>query len=490
MFRLTGWLRQSTEAPTIVRGGIKDFVDSSYINNKRPKVPGGPWPTEMLRKKSMGDLQQIWFMLVRERNMLQTMKDHYTRHQEELGAWPAPSRMQLVEESMDNLKRVLRERDNKANDAAVAIFKERLAQRIYRYPPGPQAPPGSRDPTSRVTLRLSRHVGEERVLELFGRYDAFDEDRGVVSVTVRPAPETLAAKEKAEEEFARWYWENDDAREYHQWSSSNNGNGKGGESASEENGSDGGDGGLSCFDTDCPVELAPGEFLSAAELEAVRASAVPVPPPLDPAEAARRTTDMLERIRMQGRTYSERAPIQLGYFPNITVAAPPPPAAFAATRPAHPDEILGPWEATIVYAARDGAEYARQLGVQRIDGADVLELVVHAAGTAPAAADCALYDEVLAIEDAATAKEKGWPDLPEWDAEYDKILSKKPEAIIQHNWQNSVDYMEREALLTGRSMYEVPIPVDPTCGEQVHIPPFARKPQPDFPKPDHLHTNI
>eukprot|EP00957_Ditylum_brightwellii_P004466 339661-Ditylum_brightwellii.AAC.1 len=34
-----------------------------------------------------------------------------------------------------------------------------LVNGVYRYPPGPQEPPGHNDPTSRVTITLSRHVG-------------------------------------------------------------------------------------------------------------------------------------------------------------------------------------------------------------------------------------------------------------------------------------------------------------------------------------------
>jgi large subunit ribosomal protein L47 len=500
MLRRSSLLRQSTETSTSIKGGIKDFVDASYLNNKRPKVPGGAWPVDMLRKKSMGDLQQIWFLLLRERNMLLTMQHHYQRHIEELGAWPAPSRLRLVEDSMANIKRVLRERDHRANEAATLLFNERVAQRIYRYPPGPQAPPGSSDPTSRVTLLLSRHVSEERLRELFGRFDSFEDDRGLISVTVQPTVATMAAKEKAEEEFTKWWWAQDDAKEYARWSSSSfgGGSGGGGEAAAGQDAA----AAASCFDTDVPFELAPGEFLqdvaSKEELAALEARNVPVPPPLD--TQAARATDMLERIRQQDRTYSEKVPIQLGYFPNVT-SLPPPPSA--GPRPVHPDEILGPWEATIVYTARDGGRYAQGLNVKRIDGADVLELTIErgdgaaagavegkAAALRPAAADCMLYDEALGVEAAATEKEKRFPELPEWHEDYDKIINKAPEKIIQHNWQNAVDYMERESLLTGRSIYELPIDVDPTCGEQAHIPPFAKKPVEDFPRANKLHTNI
>lgn len=499
MFRNSHFFRQ--EVHKDIRGGIKDFVDPNYLNNKRPKVPGGPWPVDMLRRKSMGDLQQIWFLLLRERNMLLTMKDHYTRHQEELGAWPTPSRLTLVDESMVNLKRVLRERDNKANDAAAAVFRDRAARRTYRYPPGPQEPPGSRDPTSKVTLLLSRYVSEDRLRELFGRYDVAGDDRGLISVTIQPTSGALAAKEKAEEEFTRWWWAQDDIAQYSRWASPPSA------AATSTGGGDDESAGAaaSSFDADLPVELAPGEFLNdvadPAERQALEARNVPVPPPLDVTEQNRKIKDMLERIRREGRTYTEKVPLQLGYFPNITSA--PPPAA--GERPVHPDEILGPWEAVLIYAERDGSRYAKELGIERIDGAEVLELAVVygevSAGaegkapqlmpsSAPAAADCHLYDEALAIEEAAAAKEKDWPVLPEWSDEYDKILDKKPGDIIQHNWQNAVDYMEREALLTGRSIYELPIAVDPTCGEQVHIPPFAKPSVEEFPHADPLHNNI
>jgi large subunit ribosomal protein L47 len=498
-FHLTKMLSRTriTLQEDVVRGGIKDFVDSSYLNNKRPKIPGGAWPVEMLRKKSMGDLQQIWFMLLRERNMLLTMKEHYSRHAEELGAWPAPSRLNLVEDSMENIKAVLRERDNKANDAATAMFNDRVARRIYNYPPGPQPAPGTNDPTSRVKLILNRHVHEDRLRELFGRFDSLDaavadeatgtnNDKGIISIKIEPTADCLAAKLKAEQEFTNWWWAHEDVEQYSRWSEA-----------------------ASFFDHNVEVELAPGEFLGkttsstsnnnesaegeqqqvqqaqqqfpAVELEARN---IPVPSPLPAAAPAK---DVLERIKSEARTYTEKQRIQLGYFPNFTSL---PPAEPSKERPVHPDEILGPWQVVIVYRDRDGADYAKGLNISRIDGAEVLDFVATTQSDEPAAAHDIRYDEALNIEAAAFEKEKNWPHAPSWGEDYEKILKKDPALIVQHNWVNTIDYMEREAMLTGKNVWETPIPIDPTCGEQVHIPPNAKPPVVEFPEPDHLHTHI
>jgi hypothetical protein len=61
------------------------------------RCPAARGRREHLEGKSIADLQQIWFTLLRERNMLYSMKDHYTAHMDELGALPAPSRIKMGE---------------------------------------------------------------------------------------------------------------------------------------------------------------------------------------------------------------------------------------------------------------------------------------------------------------------------------------------------------------------------------------------------------
>jgi large subunit ribosomal protein L47 len=180
---------------------------------------------------------------------------------------------------------------------------------VYTYPPGPNTTADARRRNvSRVKVTLSHHVDETRLRELFGRFDVFEDHRGIAELTLEMPPETAHQKKQAEEAFERWFWESNDAKEY--------------EAASA---------GESFFDQSVAVELAPGEYLE----ETIAAGALPVPPPKPDMPPG---ATPLERIRHANRTHSERQVIQLGYFPNVTSAAPPVPGPRPPIRmrsPAH-----------------------------------------------------------------------------------------------------------------------------------------------------------
>jgi large subunit ribosomal protein L47 len=71
---------------------------------------GREWKTEELRIKSNEDLHKLWYVLLKERNMLMTMKD---AAKEENELFASPERLDRVEQSMINIETVVKER-NKA----------------------------------------------------------------------------------------------------------------------------------------------------------------------------------------------------------------------------------------------------------------------------------------------------------------------------------------------------------------------------------------
>merc|ERR1711976_214989 len=60
------------------------------------------------KTESNSDLHKLWFVLLKERNMLLTMEHEYKR---KLESFPNPERLDKVEESMENLETVVRERN-------------------------------------------------------------------------------------------------------------------------------------------------------------------------------------------------------------------------------------------------------------------------------------------------------------------------------------------------------------------------------------------
>lgn len=89
---------------------LMEFFDSVDNWTEKTVRSGREWLTEELRIKSNEDLHKLWYVLLKERNMLMTMK-YAAKEQKEL--FPNPERLDRVEQSMINIETVVRER-NKA----------------------------------------------------------------------------------------------------------------------------------------------------------------------------------------------------------------------------------------------------------------------------------------------------------------------------------------------------------------------------------------
>ncbi|KAK0422652.1 hypothetical protein QR680_007700 [Steinernema hermaphroditum] len=80
------------------------------VTELRPKArPGRSWTQDELRLKSSEDLHKLWYVLLKERNMLLTMQEAYTSRARHM---PNAERIDKVQESMDNLEAVVHERNN------------------------------------------------------------------------------------------------------------------------------------------------------------------------------------------------------------------------------------------------------------------------------------------------------------------------------------------------------------------------------------------
>uniref|UniRef100_A0A1I7Y5S8 Large ribosomal subunit protein uL29m n=1 Tax=Steinernema glaseri TaxID=37863 RepID=A0A1I7Y5S8_9BILA len=73
------------------------------------KRPGRPWSKDELRLKSAEDLHKLWYVLLKERNMLLTMREACVSNARYM---PNPERIDKVQESMNNLEDVVHERNN------------------------------------------------------------------------------------------------------------------------------------------------------------------------------------------------------------------------------------------------------------------------------------------------------------------------------------------------------------------------------------------
>ncbi|KAM4888547.1 large ribosomal subunit protein uL29m [Thomomys bottae] len=94
---------------TVSTRGLEEFFDDPK-NWGEPKVKSGAaWTCQQLRNKSNEDLHKLWYVLLKERNMLLTLEQEAKRQRLPM---PSPERLEKVVESMDALDKVVQERED------------------------------------------------------------------------------------------------------------------------------------------------------------------------------------------------------------------------------------------------------------------------------------------------------------------------------------------------------------------------------------------
>ncbi|NXN91648.1 RM47 protein, partial [Rhinopomastus cyanomelas] len=69
---------------------------------------GDAWKIQQLRVKSSEDLHKLWYVLLKEKNMLLTLQQECKVQQRPM---PSPERLEKVEKSMKNIDLVVKERE-------------------------------------------------------------------------------------------------------------------------------------------------------------------------------------------------------------------------------------------------------------------------------------------------------------------------------------------------------------------------------------------
>ncbi|XP_046397014.1 39S ribosomal protein L47, mitochondrial [Ischnura elegans] len=87
---------------------LMEFFDDSKNWGEDEVRVGRAWCKDELRIKSNSDLHKLWFVLLKEKNMLLSM-EHESN--ERMRLFPSPERLDKVQESMNNLEEVVRERN-------------------------------------------------------------------------------------------------------------------------------------------------------------------------------------------------------------------------------------------------------------------------------------------------------------------------------------------------------------------------------------------
>jgi len=158
-----------------IRRGLNEFFETEKNRGATKVWVGRSWRQDELRQKSNEDLHKLWYILLKERNMLLTMEHAY---KEEYVAMPNQERIDKVEESMENLEEVVRERNKAFHQLEVGISGEREREyrtdwtgRIVPYKPEEHELPIRMNDEYRRKLRFNFHkTGGEDVLDFQRRY--------------------------------------------------------------------------------------------------------------------------------------------------------------------------------------------------------------------------------------------------------------------------------------------------------------------------------
>lgn len=105
-----------------VQLGLEEFFPAA-VEAKASKT-GRSWSAAELRIKSFSDLHKLWYVLLKERNMLLTLKKEAKICDRFM---PAPERIRKVRVSMNHIQVVLGERE-RARKAAVSLDSEKWIQ--------------------------------------------------------------------------------------------------------------------------------------------------------------------------------------------------------------------------------------------------------------------------------------------------------------------------------------------------------------------------
>ena len=106
---------------------LSEFFEIEKFRGEKTIRVGREWRKDELRLKSNTDLHKLWYILLKERNMLLTMESAY---KDKFAAMPNPERIDKVEMSMENLEEVVRERNRAFWQLEVGTSGER--ERTFR----------------------------------------------------------------------------------------------------------------------------------------------------------------------------------------------------------------------------------------------------------------------------------------------------------------------------------------------------------------------
>uniref|UniRef100_A0A8D2L8D3 Large ribosomal subunit protein uL29m n=1 Tax=Varanus komodoensis TaxID=61221 RepID=A0A8D2L8D3_VARKO len=115
---------------SLPRNGLEEFFDDPQNWGKTEVKSGDSWTVEQLRGKSSEDLHKLWFVLLKERNMLLTLEQEAKRQRLPM---PSPERLDKVKKSMERMDLVVQEREDALRLLQTGQEKERPGEWRYDF---------------------------------------------------------------------------------------------------------------------------------------------------------------------------------------------------------------------------------------------------------------------------------------------------------------------------------------------------------------------
>ncbi|KAG1090746.1 hypothetical protein G6F42_019613 [Rhizopus arrhizus] len=99
----------TTKSNTTKSTGLYQFFENGETLPKQ-NWTGRAWKAQELRQKSFDDLHKLWYVLLKERNVLATQREEATRLKLPKQIWTNQGRLKKCQKSMARIKFVLNER--------------------------------------------------------------------------------------------------------------------------------------------------------------------------------------------------------------------------------------------------------------------------------------------------------------------------------------------------------------------------------------------
>uniref|UniRef100_A0A0C9RPX3 Large ribosomal subunit protein uL29m n=1 Tax=Wollemia nobilis TaxID=56998 RepID=A0A0C9RPX3_9CONI len=111
-------------ATSTTRNPLEEFFEADRsLDDQKPNVYGRGWKASELRLKSWDDLQKLWYVLLKEKNMLMSQRQMMVAQNLQ---FPNPERIPKVRKSMCRIKHVLTERVLQEPDPRRRTYMKRM----------------------------------------------------------------------------------------------------------------------------------------------------------------------------------------------------------------------------------------------------------------------------------------------------------------------------------------------------------------------------